>query len=155
MITDPSPIFDTKKKIGRECRWHITYLTLQGNLVQINSDLLGQEAVRDRCRANLGVPPSLPPSPVRLPHTPPWSGNYWTRIHYRRPKSAPDRPSDCLPSSLTECMQGHLSATSNASRHVDHALVFNLAAASARLLLLTLAHLRQTIHAVSVDLVKL
>ena len=66
-----------------------------------------------------------------------------------------DRPSDCLPSSLTECMQGHLSATSNASRHVDHALVFNLAAVGARLLLLTLAHLRQTIHAVSVDLVKL
>ena len=62
---------------------------------------------------------------------------------------------DCLPSSLTECMQGHLSATSNASRHVDHALVFNLAAVGARLLLLTLAHLRQTIHAVSVDLVKL
>ena len=107
------------------------------------------------------LPPSLPPS-LRLSAfriLPPWSGNYWTRIHYRRPKSAPDAAAlltASLPGSLlTECMQGHLSATSNASRHVDHALVFNLAAVGARLLLLTLAHLRQTIHAVSVDLVKL
>ena len=111
-------------------------------------------------RQNLCVPPSFPPSltpSVRLPHTPPMVRQLLDKNSLSPPEigARRDRPSDCLPSSLTECMQGHLSATSNASRHVDHALVFNLAAVGARLLLLTLAHLRQTIHAVSVDLVKL
>ena len=101
-------------------------------------------------------PPSLRLPAFRiLPHGPAIIGQEFTiAARNRRPTG---RPSDCssLPPSLTECMQGHLSATSNASRHVDHALVFNLAAVGARLLLLTLAHLRQTIHAVNVDLVRL